>query len=38
MSSQAAKLKKLLKTTIQEMARNSDQFAQSPGKDFSRKR
>ena len=38
MSSQAAKLKKLLKTTIQEMARNRDQFTQSPGKDFTRKR
>ena len=32
------KLKKLLKTIIQEMARNRDQFTQSPGKDFSRKR
>lgn len=38
MSSQAAKLKKVLKTTIQEMARNSDQFAQTPGKNFTRKR
>ena len=38
MSSQAAKLKKLLKTTIQEMARNRDLFTKSPGKDFTRKR
>ena len=38
MSSQAAKLKKLLKTIIREMARNRDQFTQSPGKDFTRKR
>ena len=38
MSTQAAKLKKLLKTTIQDMARNKEQFTQSPGKDFTRKR
>lgn len=38
MSSQAAKLKKLLKATIQDMARNKDQFTRSPGKDFTRKR
>ena len=38
MSTQAAKLKKLLKTTIQDMARNKEQFIQSPGKDFTRKR
>lgn len=38
MNSQAAKLKKLLKTTIRDMARNKEQFTQSPGKDFTRKR
>ena len=38
MSSQAAKLKKLLKTTIRDMDRNKEQFTQSPGKDFTRKR
>ena len=38
MSSQAAKLKKLLKTTIRNMAQNSVEFVQSPGKDFTRKR
>ena len=38
MSSQAAKLKKLLKTTIRDMARNKEQFTQSPGKDFTRNR
>ena len=38
MSSQAAKLKKLLKATIQDMARSKEQFTQSPGKDFTRKR
>lgn len=38
MSSKAAKLKKLLKTTIQDMARNKGQFTQSPGKDFTRNR
>ena len=32
MSSQAAKLKKLLKTTIRNMAQNSVEFVQSPGK------
>lgn len=38
MSSQAAKLKKLLKVTIRDMVRNKEQFTQSPGKDFTRKR
>lgn len=38
MSSQTAKLKKLLKATIQDMARNPDQFTKTPGKDFTRKR
>ena len=38
MSSQAARMKKLLKTTIREMARNTEHFTQSPGRDFSRKR
>ena len=38
MSTQAAKLKKLLKTTIRDMARNKEQFTQSPGKDFTRNR
>ncbi len=38
MSSQAAKLKKLLKTTIRNMAHNRTEFVQSPGKDFTRKR
>ena len=31
-------MKKLLKTTIREMARNTEHFTQSPGRDFSRKR
>ena len=38
MSSQVAKLKKLLKTTIRDMARNKEQFTQSPERDFTRKR
>ena len=38
MSSQAAKLKKILKTIIHEMAQNRDLFTKSPGKDFTRKR
>ena len=38
MSSQAAKLKKLLKTTIRNMEQNSIEFVRSPGKDFTRKR
>ena len=38
MSSQAAKMKKLMKTTILDMARNPAQFARTPGKDFTRKR
>ncbi len=38
MSSQAAKLKKLLKTTIRDMARNKHLFTRSPEKDFTRKR
>ena len=38
MSSKVANLKKILKTTIQDMAHNKNQFTQSPGKDFTRKR
>lgn len=38
MSSRAAKIKKTLKATIWDMSRNSSQFTQSPGKDFTRKR
>ena len=38
MSSQAAKLKKLLKTTIFDMAQHSEQYARTPGRDFSRRR
>ena len=38
MSSQAAKLKKLMKTTIRDMARNQAQFTRTPGRDFTRKR
>ncbi len=37
MSSQAARLKKLLRTTIRDMARNKHLFTRSPGKDFTRK-
>jgi len=38
MSSQAAKLKKLMKATIRDMARNPAQFTRTPGRDFTRKR
>ena len=38
MSSQAAKLKKLMKTIIGELAQNREQFIQSPERDFTRKR
>ena len=38
MSSQAAKLKKLMRTIIGEMAQNREQFIQSPERDFTRKR
>ena len=38
MSTRAAKIKKILKATIRDMSRNSSQFTQSPGKDFTRKR
>ena len=37
-SSQSAKLKKLLKTTIQDMAQNVIPFTRTPGRDFTRKR
>ena len=33
-SSQSAKLKKLLKTTIQDMAQNVIPFTRTPGRDF----
>ena len=38
MSSQAAKMKKLLKKTIRGMAQRVDQFVRSPGRDFTRTR
>ncbi len=38
MSSQAARLKKLLRTMIRDMIRNKNLFIRSPGKDFTRKR
>ncbi|MCR5220660.1 MAG: IS4 family transposase [bacterium] len=38
MSSHAAKLKKLLKTTIRDMAQNAKQFTKSPERDFTRNR
>lgn len=38
MKSQAASIRKLLLTAIQDMERNKDRFIRSPGKDFSRHR